>query len=50
MGEQCRPQNVRRTLEAIGRSYHAQGINLRVDDALAEFDALSGAPSLRMCV
>lgn len=38
MGEQCRPQNVRRLLEALGAGYKAFGVTLNTQEALAEFD------------
>ncbi len=38
MGEQCRAENVRRALEATGRSYEHFGLKLDVDGALSEFD------------
>jgi alanine-glyoxylate transaminase/serine-glyoxylate transaminase/serine-pyruvate transaminase len=39
MGEQARPENVRRTLEAIGLSYANFGVALDVSGALRSFDA-----------
>lgn len=40
MGEQCRPQNVRRLLESLGASYKTFGVNLNTEEALAEFDRI----------
>lgn len=40
MGEQCRPQNVRRLLEALGASYKTFGVNLNTEESLAEFDRI----------
>lgn len=40
MGEQCRQENVRRVLEAVGTGYAAFGINLDVQAALNEFDQM----------
>jgi len=38
MGEQARPENVRRTLEAIGKTYQHFGVKLDVAGALEAFD------------
>lgn len=40
MGEQCRPQNVRLLLEALGAGYEAFGVTLNTQEALAEFDRI----------
>ena len=40
MGEQCRPENVRRALEAIGESYNFFGVPLKTQEALSEYDRL----------
>jgi aspartate aminotransferase-like enzyme len=40
MGEQCRPENVRRVLEAVGLSYQHFGVELDVAGALARFDSM----------
>lgn len=49
MGEQARPENVRRTIEAIGRSYHHLGVALDCERALKEFDSIVGGRFLK-CV
>ena len=38
MGEQCRMENVRRVLEAVGAGYEAFGVKLDTQNALKEFD------------
>lgn len=40
MGEQCRPQNVRRLLEVLGLGYKHFGVELNTLEALAYFDSL----------
>lgn len=40
MGEQCRMENVRRVLEAIGSGYEAFGVKLNTQAALNEFDQI----------
>jgi alanine-glyoxylate transaminase/serine-glyoxylate transaminase/serine-pyruvate transaminase len=40
MGEQCRPENVRRVLEAVGAGYTAFGVKLNTQAALNEFDQI----------
>lgn len=40
MGEQCRPQNVRTLLKALGAGYAHFGVSLNTSDALAHFDQL----------
>jgi len=40
MGEQCRLENIRRVIEAMGISYLNLGVNLDVSGALAEFDQI----------
>lgn len=50
MGEQCRSQNVRRTLEAIGLSYQKLGVSLDVKRALTDFDYKRDDHSLSKCV
>jgi alanine-glyoxylate transaminase/serine-glyoxylate transaminase/serine-pyruvate transaminase len=37
MGEQCRPANIRRLLEALGASYKSFGVNLDTETGLSEF-------------
>lgn len=48
MGEQARPHNVRRALEALGLSYQALGAQLNVPEALRAFDAHQN-PKLKVC-
>lgn len=50
MGEQARPQNVQRVLEAIGRSYESLGVKVNVNEALQEFDYRVYGPTLLKCV
>jgi alanine-glyoxylate transaminase / serine-glyoxylate transaminase / serine-pyruvate transaminase len=40
MGEQCRLENLRRVIEAMGMSYLHLGVKLDVSGALAEFDSI----------
>ena len=40
MGEQCRLENIRRVIEAMGLSYLHLGVKLDVAAALAEFDQI----------
>ena len=40
MGEQCRMENVRRVLEAVGLGYSHFGVKLNLEAALAEFDQI----------
>jgi alanine-glyoxylate transaminase/serine-glyoxylate transaminase/serine-pyruvate transaminase len=50
MGEQCRTENVRRTLEAIGYSYAEFGVKLNLRDALEEFDKYACPVAMLKCV
>ena len=38
MGEQCRHENIKRTLEAIGAGYEHFGVKLNVYSAMIEFE------------
>lgn len=40
MGEQCRPENVRRAVEAIGAGYEQFGVRLDIKSALNELDQI----------
>ncbi|HXH75416.1 MAG TPA: aminotransferase class V-fold PLP-dependent enzyme [Bacteriovoracaceae bacterium] len=50
MGEQCRSENVRRVIEAIGFSYRLLGIKLDVESALNEYDLKVNGIALLKCV
>lgn len=50
MGEQARPQNVQRVLEAIGRSYESFGVKVNLNESLQEFDQRVYGPTLLKCV
>ena len=39
MGEQARPHNIRRTLEAIGATLESMGMKTKTAEALKRFDS-----------
>lgn len=41
MGEQCRLENIRRALVAVGAGYNHFGVHLNVEEAVSEFDLIA---------
>lgn len=50
MGEQARPQNVHRVLEAIGHTYESFGVKVNLNEALQVFDERVYGSALLKCV